>query len=91
MNIDNEPAALLALMHKYKSSPQEFVLARMAAKVDVIEIMMVELSASYDAAKRVRLADQNSADFLKLTEQYLAFFALQKDARDEGEPLPGNN
>jgi hypothetical protein len=84
MNIDDESVALLSLLNKYKPSPQDFVLARMAARVEILEFMLVELAAPGGGEKKRQIAERNEADYMKLTEGYLAFLTGHID--DVGAP-----
>jgi hypothetical protein len=91
MNIDDEPAALLALFHKYKPSPSDFLLAQMAAKLESIEILLVGLAHPHDAKQRHALGARTDSDVLHATEAYLQFLCPLQSGDDEPSTIPSSN
>jgi len=79
MNEHDEAAALNSLQEKYKPSARDFILARMAARIEVIEIMLVELSFPHGSQKKQQLSERNLSDSLELTEHYLQLLSEGKD------------
>jgi hypothetical protein len=62
-----------ALFEKYKPSPSEFLMAKTAAKIDALELMLIEILSEGSQEKRLFLGTKNDADIAKDTEAYLAF------------------
>jgi hypothetical protein len=86
---DPESVALNALFEKYKPSRRDFVLARMAARIETVEIMLVELCSQKGSEERRRLSERNLSDTLALTENYLELLSRDGSFRP-GKASPEN-
>lgn len=78
MNEQDEAAALNALFEKYKPSPRDFILARLAARVEIIEFMLIESSFPNGGEKKRQVSERNLSDTLELTEHYLQLLSEGK-------------
>ncbi|MGA3267078.1 MAG: hypothetical protein ABSE16_09670 [Verrucomicrobiota bacterium] len=87
---ENEPPAITALFEKYKPSPRDFMLAHIAAKVEVIELMLTEHFYPHGSQKRQQVSDRNVADVLELTEGFLQLLARKDDAGGPAESSENN-
>jgi hypothetical protein len=85
----NPPADFNALFEKYKPSPRDFVLAQIAAKVEIIEIMLVD-KFSQNATQKMQVSDRNVSDALELTEGFLKLLTGKDDAGELGESSENN-
>lgn len=83
MNIESEPEALMALMKKYKPTPQDFVLARLAARVEVLETLIIGVAHPLNEKMRIALGEKTIDDLLCATENYLKLLCQTTDAGDD--------
>ncbi|MGA9779664.1 MAG: hypothetical protein ACLPRE_11590 [Limisphaerales bacterium] len=82
---------LESLLRKYKGvSPRDFLIARIAAKLDVIELTLVEkLYPNADA--RQAAFDQLDSGDLSMTELYLEFLQRNKEGGNGDAPTLQSN
>jgi hypothetical protein len=65
-----ESIALLNLQHKYQCSSHDLLLARIAARLDVIEMTIIE-ELPHGKEMKQRVAERNLESYLELAEHYL--------------------
>jgi hypothetical protein len=88
--MNNKPD-LESLLLKYKGiSPRDLLIARIAAKLDVIELTLIEkLYPNADA--RQAAFDQLDTGGLSMTELYLELLQHDKEGGNEQGSMPQSN
>ena len=92
--MQNKPT-IESLLLKYKDVPKgDFLIAQIAAKLDVFEVILIERLYP-DPAARLRAFAQLDADRLSLLENYLQLLQAGKDSApasgESGDQSASNN